>query len=297
MKAFVAHRLESPEAVFMDKMTEALSQNHRRRQPVTAEVIDELDVTTAERIYRERFGDASDFTFVVVGSFELAELKRLAETYLGSLPSTHRQETFADIGVEPPEGVVRFEVERGVEPKSQVVLHWSGPTTWNRESVHALRTLEQALEIRLREALREDRGATYGVSVSASLEARPRQRYDVEIAFGCAPENTDLLIENVFAEIESIKKRGVAAAIVQKIQETQRRERETALAENDFWLSSLKRSYWLGADPKGILDFDRLIRKVSADEIKKTARRYLVEERYVLGVLKPEAEIAAMSSP
>lgn len=297
IKAFVAHRLESPEAVFMDKMTEALSQNHRRRQPVTAEVIDEIDLATAERIYRERFADASDFTFVVVGSFELAQLKNLAEIYLGSLPATHRNESFADIGVEPPTGVVRFEIDRGIEPKSQVVLHWSGPAEWSRENVHALRTLEQALAIRLREALREDRGATYGVQVDADIQARPRQRYDIEIGFGCSPENTDSLIENVFAELASLQKRGVPPAVVTKIQETQRRERETALLENDFWLGALKRSYWLGADPKGILDFDHLIEEVSSDQIKKTARRYLTKDRYVLGVLKPEAGSTPSVSP
>ena len=78
--------------VFADKLTQALSGNHRRRQPLTKEVVREIDLDTAMRVYRDRFADASDFTFVLVGSFEPAALRPLAEAYLGGLPSTGRKE-------------------------------------------------------------------------------------------------------------------------------------------------------------------------------------------------------------
>ncbi len=287
--AFVEHRLESPETVFADKLMQALSGNHRRRQPLTKAVVEEIDLEVAMRVYRDRFADASDFTFVLVGSFEPAAIRPLVETYLGGLPSTGRKETFRDIGVEPPKEVVEVEVEKGVEPKADVVLHFSGEERWSRENLHALDTLGDALSIRLREALREDRGATYGVSVDPSLEARPRERYDFGIEFGCAPANVPSLVDGVFSEIRTLRKKGVPPAVVAKIQETQRRARETAVKENEFWLRALKTYSTLGLDPRRILDYDRLVASISPETIRDAARRYLQLDRYVLGVLHPEA--------
>jgi zinc protease len=37
--------------------------------------------------YKDRFADASDFTFVFVGSFDPETMKPLVERYLGGLPS------------------------------------------------------------------------------------------------------------------------------------------------------------------------------------------------------------------
>ncbi len=287
--AFVEHRLDNPEAVFADKLTQALSGNHRRRQPLTKEVVEEIDIERAMRVFNERFADASDFTFLLVGAFDPAVIRPLVEAYLGGLPSTGRKETFKDIGVEPPKDVVEIEVKKGVEPKSDVVLHFSGEETWSREHLHALQTLSEALSIRLREALREDRGATYGVSVDPTLEARPRERYDIGIEFGCAPGNVPSLTEGVFDEIRTLRKKGVPPAVVAKIQETQRRARETAVRENEFWLRALKTYSSLGLDPRQILDHDRMVAGISPESIRDAARRYLRLDRYVLGVLHPEA--------
>ena len=53
---------------------------------------------------RDRFADASDFTFVFVGSFNLPTMKPLVERYLGSLPALKRKEAGRDVGIRPPTG-------------------------------------------------------------------------------------------------------------------------------------------------------------------------------------------------
>ena len=77
--------------------------------------------------YKDRFADASDFTFVFVGSFDLATIKPLVERYLASLPALHRNETAKDVGMRPPAGVVEKQVQKGIEPKSQVSIVFTGP--------------------------------------------------------------------------------------------------------------------------------------------------------------------------
>ena len=49
--------------------------------------------------YKDRFADASDFTFVFVGSFDLPTIKPLVERYLASLPAINRKEAARDVGM------------------------------------------------------------------------------------------------------------------------------------------------------------------------------------------------------
>lgn len=297
LRAFVANRDARPETVFHDRVREAASQGHPRRRPLTAQRLDEVDFDRAVEIYRDRFADAGDFTFLIVGSFDPAAIRPLVETYLGGLPSTGRQESWRDVGVEPPAGVVEVEARQGREPKSLVTLLYSAPAEWSRQNLHDITSLASVLAIRLREILREDLGATYGVSVAGTISPRPRQLSRFTISFGCAPENVDELIRTVFAEIEAIRADGVEATYLERVQEAQRRQREVELKENDFWTDVLSTYYSLELDPRLILDYDALVESLSSDSIRRAARRYLLPDRYVLGVLRPEEEQAGAEGP
>jgi zinc protease len=287
MEAFLANRAARPEAVFQDRMGVALSQGHFRRRPPSPELLREVDLDRALRVYRERFADISDFTFLLVGAFDPETVRPLVATYLGGLPGSGRRETWRDVGVEPPPGVVEVEVEMGIEPKSQVRIVFHGEAPFSREGVHEIGSLADVLRIRLREVLREDLGGVYGVSVGGSLGDRPRQRYSFSIALGCAPESVDSLVAATFAEIAALRDRGPEESYLQRVRETQRRERETDLRENGFWLDSLEFYLSRDLDPRLILRYDELIARETAENVQAAARKYLDPGRYVKGVLRP----------
>ncbi|HVR27970.1 MAG TPA: insulinase family protein, partial [Thermoanaerobaculia bacterium] len=296
MKGIVANREARPETVYEDRLSEILSQGHARRRPFTSELLDELDLERSYRIYADRFADLGDSTFFFVGAFELGELEALARRYLGNLPSNGRAETFRDIGVVPPRGVVVERVYRGLEEKSQVRIVWDGELEWSRANRYYLASMAEALSIRLRESLREDLGGTYGVRASSSTSLYPRARYGVTISFGCAPERIDELVERVFSEIHRIKEKGVPADLLTKIKETQRRQRETDLEENGFWLSTLRFYDLHREDPGQILDLETWIAGLASEDIRDAARRYLDEKNYVQVALLPERMAPAPAS-
>ncbi|HEY6552144.1 MAG TPA: pitrilysin family protein, partial [Vicinamibacteria bacterium] len=70
MRAFAENRLADPGEVFNDAMMRALTQGNPRWQPISPELIAKVDPALAWRIYRDRFADAGDFTFLLVGSFQ-----------------------------------------------------------------------------------------------------------------------------------------------------------------------------------------------------------------------------------
>ncbi len=175
LRSLLANRAASPEAVFQDTLAVTISQHHPRARPVTVDVLDEVDLQRAMATWRERFGDAGDFTFVFVGSFALDSIRPLVERYLGSLPAAGRVERARDNGIRPPDGVVEKVVYKGVEPSSQTILLFSGPATYVRETQVALTLLSRVLETRLREVLREELGVrTASMSRPGSCVSRGR---------------------------------------------------------------------------------------------------------------------------
>ena len=116
----------------------------------------------------------------------------------------------------------------------------------------------------------------------------PKERYKFNIRFGCSPENVDTLTQAVFTQIDSIQSYGIAADYISKVQEIQRRERETKLKENQFWLGSLESYYFHSEDPLQILNYDQLVDSINPDVIQAAAANYLNLENYMKITLYPE---------
>src|SRR5262249_6505264 len=125
--ALLADQSASPDVLFDQTLASALSGNHPRRQPETADTVAKWNLDTSLAFYKARFADASNFTFVFVGSFTLEAMRPLIETYIASLPATRAHETWRDLGVKPPAAVVETTVKKGIAPRSEVTIVFSGP--------------------------------------------------------------------------------------------------------------------------------------------------------------------------
>ncbi|HEX6749056.1 MAG TPA: insulinase family protein [Longimicrobium sp.] len=287
-RAALRDRGASPESAFGDTLTALLSGHHLRARPFTSATFDSLSLDRSLAIYRERFADAGDFTFWIVGAFNPDSIRPLVERYLGGLPSSGRKENFRDVGMRAPAGVVRTEVRRGIEPRSRTAIVFSGPLQqFDRRTVSLLRTLGEALEIRLRERLREELSGTYGVGVSGGAERDPVPEYRFSVDFGAAPERLEELTRVVFAEIDSVKASGVRPEDLQKVREAQRREREVSIRDNGYWAGALMIYDQYGWDPR-LIPAVPLSQTLTSDDLRDAARRFLDTGRYVRVSLYPE---------
>ena len=127
IRSFVENRSSRPEAVFGDEILIRRYDDHPRRQPLTLDYLELIRLDTAFDHYKDRFADASDFTFLMVGNFEIDSIRPLVESYIGGLPALDRDETWRDVQAVPVDGPQLVEVSKGLEPKSQVRLFWTGP--------------------------------------------------------------------------------------------------------------------------------------------------------------------------
>src|SRR5690606_29333835 len=145
----------SPQQVFFEQLQAFSYGNHLRRQPMSMNALEKIRLDEAYTIYQDRFGDAGDFTFVFVGNVDESQVERLATTYLGSLPSNGRKETHKDVGAKIVDGIKKFELDKGQDPKSFVFMTFHGKAKWTPEAQDDIELLAEVLDIRLREVLRE----------------------------------------------------------------------------------------------------------------------------------------------
>ena len=287
---FVANRGASPEQVYSDTVQVTMSQHDFRARPLTPAVLAELKAEKSMAFYRDRFADASDFTFVFVGNVDTIALKPLVERYLASLPSLGRKETPKVTGGAPPKGVVQKIVRKGTEPKASTLILFTGPCTFTPENRFKLRALTTLAQSRLIETLREKLGGTYSPTVGGGCSREPRQEYSIAIRFGSSPENVEALSAAAFSLIDSLQTTLPSQADVDKVKEQILRTREVDLKENGYWLSNIIAKDQAHEDFAGILaPYDEMVKKLTAADLRDAARLYFNTKNYARFVLLPEA--------
>ena len=297
MSEQLANRLRVPEVKYALESQDVLYKNHVRRKAPEPADIEKVDLDKSLAFYKSRFGDATDFTFVIVGAFDPAKMKTLVETYLASLPAKGRKEKEKDPGVRRAGGVIKKSWSLGSEPKARVAITFHGDEKWSRDKDRDMFVLSQVLSMRLREILREDMGGVYGVGAGGYLSRRPREERTFGIQFGCAPDAVDKLIKAAMDEIKVAAKEGASADHLDKTKAQFLRERETQLKTNGFWVGWLASSYRFGDDPTMVLDPSKMIARMTSDNVKASAKKYLDAKQYYQAVLMPAPGTAAPAAP
>lgn len=290
-KARVAPLLENrsrmPETAFGDTLSALMTSHSAREAPLTVARLDSANFAQSYDFYRSRFADATGMTFMFVGNVTLDSLRPLVERWLGSLPASGHRPAWRDFGVRVTPGIAARDVYAGSEPKARtsIIFHGDGGAT--QHDRFELNALADYLDLRLTDLLRIEQGGTYGVSVSADASKIPVPEYTFQIGFGAAPERVDSLARTVFAVIDSLKNTDPTPAYVEKVKESWRRDHETQLRENGYWLSVLAAYVRRGEDPSQVTNVAKWMAGLDGVTIRGAARKYLSQEQYVRVTLKP----------
>ncbi|MEO7083599.1 MAG: insulinase family protein [Gemmatimonadaceae bacterium] len=286
---YLANRGVDPDEVFSDTVSWNMASHDFRSRPLTKATWSEVNPEKALAFYKNRFADASDFTFVFAGNIDTVTLKPLVEKYLGSLPSLGRKETFKDNGGAPPKGIVDKVVRKGIEQKANTIIDFTGACDYAPQTRLDMRAMVELVQIKVNEELREKLGGAYSPSVGGGCTRTPRPEYTVQVQFNSSPENVELLTKSVFALIDSLKKNGPAQGDVDKVKEQLIRAREVETKQNAYWTSNLLARDQAGEDIAGLLGpYDEMLKNISAASIQAAVKKYFNESNYARFVLLPE---------
>jgi zinc protease len=277
----------APAARFAIELDDFFHQDHPRKRAPTAADLEAFDAERALAVHRARFGDASDFTFVIVGAVDLAALRPLVETYLASLPGAGRSEREAEVGARLPRGKLARTWHLGQEPRATVRLAYFGEETWTRDKERDMYLLGEVLGLRLEAVLREELSGVYDVSARGVVARGPRQERILWIGFGCAPDNVPKLVGATRGVIADLVAKGPSEGELEKVRRSFVRTREVQLRQNGFWTGWLAAAWRYGEDPALILDPSGLVARATVPNVRAAAKRYLDTRRSLEAVLLP----------
>ena len=239
-------------------------------------------------VYKRNFSNAGNFTLIFAGSFKPEQIKPLIETYLASLPSTGKTETFVDKGLRPIAGPANEVISKGTDPKTYVYVTLNGPAKWSVKESHALWSLSNIMQRVYIDKLREEMSGVYGFSIDGNVECQPYENFHFAMTIPCAPENADKLVNAVVAEMERMKTQGPTKGEIDKELESQRRSLETNVKENWWWLMGIHRIYRFEKDFARVEKPSSLYEMITPELMKETAQKYFDTKKLVRYTLYPE---------
>lgn len=288
-RKFLPNLMASPQFYFGEETNKIMTQNHPRAFGFpTVEMIDKIDFKQVETIYKDRFGDASDFTFVIVGNFEVEKIKPQVLKYLGSLPTNNRTEKWKDLGIRPPKTGLKKVINRGVDQKSQVQITFTGDTKYSLQEHRNMIYLADLLTIKLVEILREEKSGVYGVGARGSVDFIPYERYYFNISFPAGPENVDSLIEAAFGEIEKIKKGQIEDKDLDKVKEGKIINVRENFKRNEYVANEISRSILRDEQMYDLEETEARIKAINKEDLQRVANKYLKKGSDIQIILMPE---------
>ena len=238
-------------------------------------------------IYKERFSNANDFVFYFVGNIDMNKFIPMVEKYIGGISSTNKKEEWIDRSTDFAKGVVDKTFYAGIGEKTRVSIAANQDFDWNDKDRLCVSVLENIIDIKMTEEIREKLGGTYGVSFWLSTEKNPKPEITMNISLGCDPERIDELTNAIFAILDEIIKNGPTEVDLNKVKKQLCNQREVAIKENRNWINWFDQLYDYGDKLLTLDQYKEIINALTVDDIKKVSK-YIQHHEYVRAVLMPE---------
>ena len=276
VERFIANnkdRDNRPLTAFVDTIENKLYRDNKLVSTIKIEDLPALDFERSIEIFKERFANAADFKFTIVGSIDEATLEPLLEKYVASLPANKNREKVkrAEPLEQKGKDAVRFSKEMQVPATWVLIRNFVDVKSSANKLAYFM--LEDILDLVYTEKVREEQGGTYGVSANVSLNKEPKSYATLTIQFSTDAAKVDALIPIVYAELKNIAENGPREADLQKVKEHKRKTFADEQKSNNYWSSRLQAIQMNGKD-NGATYLKRL-EKTSAKDIQKAAKSLL----------------------
>ena len=289
--AYLANMANNPQKIMGDSLSLILTDYNERTKLVTPELFNDISVEKIEQLYTDRFQDAGDFTFIIVGNIEAEVAKTMAEKYIGSLSDNPREETWIDRKVSGPEGKTVKEIEIPLETKkANVVININKEMPYSPAENLKLSVLQAILRLRYTEEIREKEGGTYGVRVSASSSHFPVAEKTLQMQFDTDPEKANHLKNLLIVEIDKIIENGPTEEDLDKVVKNMLKEREQAKEHNNYWMGTLSTYLLHGYNRDADENFASVLNSMSTADVQKFTSELMTGNNLVDIIFKPKPE-------
>lgn len=288
MKAQLENAKLDPSTALNDTISKVVYNNHPRAVSLEAEDFDKISYQRILDIYKERYGDASDFTFTFVGNLNVDSIRPYIEQYLATLPANGRvDKPSPDALPKIMNGKLENHFSREMQtPKSSVFQLYSGNSEYNLKNLLTASLLSQILDLVYTETIREAEGGSYGVYAGVSLSDFPKGQTTLQVFFDTDPEKWENMVRIVDEEIQRIATEGPKSEHLTKSRDNMLKRHNERLQENSYWLNVIDSYYFRGMD--AYTNYKETLEGITADDIKKFMSDFISQGNCVEVVMGPK---------
>lgn len=259
--------VHDPQYVFSDTLTHVLYAHHPKAMVQSPEMVSRLDYDRALQIYKERFANAADFTFVITGNFDMNEMQGLVEQYIASLPSNKNFEKAADDGKDFAKGNVRKQFTMKNEQQlAMLAMLWTGDLDYTLENKVKVQIAGQLMANQLLNSVREDEGAAYSPYSVGDLRQTYKDGFVIQTAFGVNPQKSESSEKLTINSLETLAK-DIPDAELAKMKEYMLKKADENAHENRYWSGVLMDYATEGVDL--YTDYKNVINSLTAEDMEQ----------------------------
>ena len=279
---------KDPNKIKSDSISMITTGYNPRTPLLNKESINKITLDDIKKIYTDRFNAADEFTFFIVGNIGKDTVMPMVEKYIGSLPVAGRKETWIDRKVEQPKGKIIREISLPLTiPKSTIFISFAEGMKYNPYNYLGLEVIQGILDIVFTEKVREDKGGTYGVSISLSEQKRPTELAEGMITFDCDPSRANELKAIIYNQLDTIMIKGPSQVNLDKAVSNLLKTREENKMHNSYWSSILTRYYSYGINSNDPANYENILKSYKIKDIKKIAGEMFKKADVVDLIFKP----------
>jgi zinc protease len=243
--------------------------------------LDSTDAERAEAVVEDRFGNAADFVFAIVGDVDVATATELANQYIATLPGDpDASEAVPDVDPGPPPGVASETVSVGQDAQGILNRLYTAPITVDGTLRPRVDVLSVVVSSRLRDRIREDLAATYSPDVSIEITEDPVSLIETLVTLTGDPDGLTEIAAALDEEVSDLAANGPSGEELD--QAVQQVLRDYGLVSNGYWIDTLL--YYLthpDADPAAERGRAGVVRALTPAALASLAGEVFPADRYI----------------
>ena len=287
----LANRDKNPKIAFSDSV-QMMSTNHSPRTILfNKEMLDRVSLDKALEVYKARFANPADFTFVFVGNINPKDPKvqELICLWLGGMKTKKcNSEEVIDHHITVTMGQQKNYFSRAMETTtaSNRIQYTSYDIPFTMANDLNMEMIGRILSTRYLESIREREGGSYGVGTYGYVMGLPSPRAGLLMQFDTDPKKQERLMGIIHEEVQTIIANGPLANDLQKEKESMLKDFQEDLEKNTYWRQSLYMYYMYGHN--NIRDYKAAVEAITAETVQETLRKLVSAGNMFEVVMFPE---------
>ena len=279
----------SPDAVFSDSVAATTYGHNPRFNNIDVKDLKDIDYDRILAIAKERFQNAGQFTFVIVGNFDEQTIRPLIEQYIASLPATKKKaEDFKEVMTFAKGKVVNQFKVKTESPKATAREMWYADMPYTLENNVKIDAVGQILSMIYLKTIREDESAAYSCGAAGYFSTGSKQPKAMLQAY-CPmnPDKAELAVRLIHEGIENMAKK-VDADQLQKVKDYMLKQADIDAKKNNYWINTINVFKEYGLDFH--TDYKKTVEALTVDSVRDFLNQLLKSGNNIEVIMTPEAK-------